>query len=202
MPRLDPNLILSRCPHCSVADPNVSKVNHFETRAHDSTNARLWYIYKCGRCGGVIAASARRPSEEVIDLIPRPLSINSDIPSPAHDYLVQAAESLHTPAGSIMLSASAVDSMLKIKEYHTGSLYTRINQAVEDHLITEEMSTWAHRVRLDANEQRHADLGTGLPTNTDANHSLEFALALAQFLFVLPAMINRGIEETDSETSE
>ena len=49
--------------------------------------------------------------------------------------------------------------MLKKKEYKKGSLYSRIDKAAEDHLITEEMAKWAHEVRLDSNEPRHdADL--------------------------------------------
>ena len=51
-----------------------------------------------------------------------------------------------------MLAASAVDSMLKEKGYKDGSLYKRIEQAAGDHLITAEMASWAHEVRLDAND--------------------------------------------------
>jgi hypothetical protein len=93
-----------------------------------------------------------------------------------------------------MLAASAVDSMLKIKGYKEGSLYARIEKAVEDQLITKEMATWAHEVRLDANDQRHVDEAAVLPTPEDAKRAIDFALALAQFLFVLPAQVQRGID--------
>ena len=43
--------------------------------------------------------------------------------------------------------------MLKAKDYTEGSLYSRIDKAVEDRLITKEMAAWAHEVRLDANDQ-------------------------------------------------
>ena len=91
-----------------------------------------------------------------------------------------------------MLAASAVDAMLKAKGYTKGNLYPRINQAKTDHLITEEMATWAHEIRLDANDQRHADQAATLPTPEDARKCNEFALALAEFLFVLPARVTRG----------
>jgi hypothetical protein len=39
-----------------------------------------------------------------------------------------------------MLSASAVDAMLKVKGYKSGSLYSRIDKAAEDHMITSEMA--------------------------------------------------------------
>ena len=91
-----------------------------------------------------------------------------------------------------MLAASAIDAMLKAKGYNDGSLYSRIDQAVEDHLITAEMGLWAHEVRLEANGQRHADAQFTLPTITDANRVIAFAESLAEFLFALPARVSRG----------
>lgn len=95
-----------------------------------------------------------------------------------------------------MLCASAVDAMLKEKKYIDGSLYSRIEKAAKDHLITEGMATWAHQVRLDANDQRHADENSGLPGEADAKKSIEFAKALGHFLFVLPARVEKGLEDT------
>jgi hypothetical protein len=91
-----------------------------------------------------------------------------------------------------MLTASAVDAMLKAKGLNNGSLYSRIDQAKDDHLITAEMATWAHEVRLDANDQRHADENAPLPNEADATRVITFAQALAEFLFVLPAKVARG----------
>jgi hypothetical protein len=85
--------------------------------------------------------------------------------------------------------------MLKAKGYKEGSLYSRINKAAEDNLITKEMAEWAHEVRLDANDQRHSDDAAPLPGVDDAKRSIRFAWALAQFLFVLPATVKRGIED-------
>ena len=91
-----------------------------------------------------------------------------------------------------MLAASAVDAMLKEKGYRDGNLNGRIKKAAENHLITEEMAIWAHEIRLDANDQRHADESAPLPSEVDASKVIEFASALAQFLFVLPARVQRG----------
>jgi hypothetical protein len=93
-----------------------------------------------------------------------------------------------------MLAASAVDAMLKEKGLKDGSLYNRIEQAAANHLITPGMAEWAHEVRLDANDQRHADENAPLPTSDDAQRIVEFASALAEFLFVLPARVQRGRE--------
>ena len=62
-----------------------------------------------------------------------------------------------------MLAASAVDAMLKVKGYKDGSLYQRIKDAAAGHIITADMATWAHQVRLDANDQRHADESASIP---------------------------------------
>jgi len=94
-----------------------------------------------------------------------------------------------------MLTASAVDAMLKAKGYSEGSLYIRIDKASKDHLITEEMAKWAHAVRLDANDQRHADEGSELPTEADAKRSIDFATSLAMFLFTLPARVSKGLAQ-------
>jgi hypothetical protein len=91
-----------------------------------------------------------------------------------------------------MLTAASIDAMLKEKSYKTGTLYSRIDQAARDHLITTEMAEWAHEVRLDANDERHADESRGLPGEQDALRAIDFARALAEFLFVLPARVASG----------
>jgi len=91
-----------------------------------------------------------------------------------------------------MLAASSVDAMLKSKGYKKGSLYDRIDQAAAQHLITPDMALWAHDVRLDANDQRHADEGSALPEPSDAQRSISFVRALGEILFVLPARVERG----------
>lgn len=96
-----------------------------------------------------------------------------------------------------MLAASAVDAMLKIKGYADGSLYSRIEKAAQDHAITQDMAKWAHDVRLEANDQRHADQAASLPSSVDASRAIDFAAAFAEILFVLPNRVQRGIKEVD-----
>ena len=90
-----------------------------------------------------------------------------------------------------MLAASAIDAMLKAIGFTKGSLYARIDQAKSDHVITERMAEWAHSIRLSANEPRHADEEFDGATEEDAEQSLEFAKALGEYLFVLPAKVER-----------
>jgi hypothetical protein len=199
MPRLDRNLIIERCPHCNVDKPNLTVVSQFETNSYNNSNNRHWKAYSCQRCGGVTTAWAYPNDLEIRQMFPDSLKVDDSIPDRAKAYLNQAIDSKHAPAGSIMLSASSVDSMLKEKGYKSGNLYSRINKAVDDHLITKEMAEWAHDVRLDANDQRHADEEAELPNESDAQRTIDFTVALAQFLFVMPSRVQNGIKQAKVE---
>lgn len=207
MLQLAQHLELARCPHCRIDHPNLDSVGYFSgdggrmtnqlvTKDHQGNLARTWKLYTCSRCGGAVLAGATIYSngtiDEVDEIYPAPTQVDEALPPTAKEYLTQAINSLHAPAGSVMLCASAVDAMLKANAYSAGSLYARINKAAADHLITDGMKEWAHEVRLDANDQRHADEAATLPTTADAQRSIEFAQALGQFLFVLPAQVARG----------
>lgn len=198
---LTPQLEMSRCPHCQVARPTLKEVGAHETNDHSGLMPRKWRVYLCSSCGGLVTAWAIGWNDDVIQAFPEPLSVEEDIPERPRAYLQQAVESLHAPSGSIMLSASSVDAMLKIKGYTDGSLYDRIETAAGNHLITQEMASWAHEVRLDANDQRHADEMASLPSTNDAQRAIDFVKAFGQFLFVLPAKIQRGIENVENEGS-
>src|SRR5262245_14343525 len=105
----------------------------------------------------VVASAFNVPGAQISETFPGADELSEEIPPRARTYLRQAQESLHTPGGAVMLAASAVDAMLKAKGYGDGSLYSRIKQASADHRITEDMALWAHHVRLEANNPRHAD---------------------------------------------
>jgi len=199
---LKPHLELTRCPHCYVSRPQLARQWTTETRAHDNSNYRFWAAYRCSHCGGLVTASAQQDGHTVQECYPVERTVNEAIPTKAREFLRQAVQSLHAPAGAVMLAASSVDAMLKEKGYKEGNLYTRINQAAKDHLITEDMSTWAHQVRLDANDQRHVDDSAPLPDEPSAQRCINFAEALAHFLFVLPSMVTRGLKESTPKTDK
>ena len=202
MPTLADEFELNRCPHCSVDHPNLRVQATFSTTTHAGKNQRIWKAYCCSRCGGVVIASSEEDGAWAREIYPDVIAVDEAIPEPAQTYLNQAIDSIHSPAGSVMLSASTVDAMLKAKSYKDGSLYARIEKAVEDHLITQEMAQWAHEVRLDANDQRHADDKVSLPTSDDAKRCVNFVLALGEFLFVLPSRVSLGLADaSDEDTS-
>lgn len=137
---------LKRCPQCAVAKPFISRVGechkHY-TDAFDQT--QYWFSAKCSHCGAFIlmrgSNSSRKDAEylTIEKTYPTIEVVDEALPDKAKNYLQQAVESLHAPDGAVMLSASAVDAMLKEKGYSDSSLYSRINKATEEHLLTEQM---------------------------------------------------------------
>lgn len=189
------NLALERCPDCGIAQPLLKHVYAYtesQSEAFNLSGIRTWHMYLCSTCKGCVCALGymRRAAEAIIPAID---SVAESIPDKPRNLLSQAKNSLAAPAGSVMLSASAIDAMLKERGLVDGSLYKRIDGAVTSHLITQDMADWAHYVRLDANDQRHADVAATLPTIDDAKKCLDFALALAEVLFVLPARVKEGM---------
>jgi hypothetical protein len=188
-------LALDRCPHCGIAKPRIDQLGgQLDTKDYRGKNARIWVTYSCASCGGVIlaVAPAQPGAADIAQMWPPAQAVAEELPQRAKDYLSQAIASIHAPVGAVITAASAVDAMLKAKGYKDGSLYSRIDAAATNHLITSEMAAWAHEIRLEANDQRHADNDAPLPTPDDAVKVIEFAAALGQFLFVLPARVERG----------
>ena len=118
--------------------------------------------------------------------------MSQDIPEPVARKLNAARETLTTPEASILMANAAVDASLKEKGLTTGNLYPRIEEAVNKHILTPGMAEWAHEIRLDSNDMRHADPGASMPTVEDAQRCLDFAEVIAENLFVLPARVSRG----------
>ena len=191
-------LVIERCHHCNIAKPTMTARWHEDTKTFDQKNPRMWGAYVCANCGGIVMAVSEYghnvPLEhfDIAELWPQRADVSDAVPQRAREFLKQAISSIHAPSGAVMLTASAIDAMLKDRGYKEGSLYKRIDKAAEDHLITLEMSTWAHEIRLDANDERHADESAEMPNTAEAEKCLEFANALAQFLYVLPARVDRG----------
>ncbi|MDT0690636.1 DUF4145 domain-containing protein [Salegentibacter sp. F188] len=196
---LTESLDLKRCPHCSIANPNVTRVHQFNTQNANKTVSRIWLVYVCKTCGGAIIGARNHQFSRALEIYPTNKSVDESIPNKAKQFLIQAIDTIHAPSGSIMLSASSIDAMLKNKGYKDGSLYSRIKKAADDNIITEGMSEWAHQIRLEANDQRHADEDASLPTEKDAQRIVDFAMALAEFLYVLPTKVIEGIEETKDQ---
>lgn len=207
IPAMSPQLLshfdLDRCPHCNIDKPNLREFgewSHYQSASHDRRIHYWWKAYKCARCGGVLVARYSGNSQISFkhtltagEYFPQQPTLSDELPERATFYLKQALDTVSSPSASIVMSAASVDAMLKHKDLTEGSLYARIEQAIENHIITPEMAEWAHDIRLDANDERHADEDAADPTAQDAQRCIDFAKALADYLFVLPARVKRGI---------
>ena len=192
---------LSRCPHCAIAGPTLIKVGASEdvTNRRDGGRPNYWAAYQCASCGSIITAQSYPTtpgsnSRPVWRMFPSPRDAHEDLPEAARKFLQQAYETLHAPDAAAVMAGSCVDAMLKDKGYKDGSLYVRIDKALADNVLTQSMADWAHSVRLGSNRPRHADADQPHVSATEAQQSVDFAEALGQFLYVLTARIQRGIE--------
>jgi hypothetical protein len=134
---------------------------------------------------------------EAIAFFPDAKIAHEDIPEPARSFLQQAFETLRAPDAAAVMAGSAIDAMLKKYGLIEGSLYARIDEALQKNLLTEGMAKWAHSVRLGSNRPRHADEKRPHVSPDEAKQSVEFAEALGNFLFVLTARIDRGIKAAE-----
>lgn len=205
---------LPRCPQCGTAKPTLHLQAVLEKeRVGNSDLWSSWIVYQCTSCRDPICFLANVPRHGDIGAMRTWFAVQSyvagwmlpgyggedlsDWPERARKYMRQAIETLAAPDGAVMLAGSAVDSMLKEKGLTEGSVYSRIEKAVTDNLLTPAMGEWAHAVRLSSNNPRHADLDEPHATADEAKATIEFAKALGQFLFALPAKIARGKEAAE-----
>jgi len=191
---------VARCPHCGIASPWLEKVWASDGHTPRQTPGpdRYWGAYSCSACGSVVAVSATGRSQygyDIDDMFPSAKVAHEDLPEPGRSFLQQAYETLHAPDAATLMAGSAVDSFLKAKGYSEGSLYSRIDQALADNVLTKGMADWAHWVRLGANRPRHSDADRPRVSGKEARQAVDFAEALGTFLFVLTAQIERGIED-------
>jgi hypothetical protein len=101
----------------------------------------------------------------------------------------QAMETLHAPDAAAVMAGSAVDAMLKHFKLTEGSVYTRIDEAVKQNILTSAMGEWAHEVRLGSNRPRHSDRENPHVSPQQAEQAVEFTEALGHFLFVLSTRV-------------
>ncbi len=196
---------ISRCPQCGVATPLISQVGSAYLHAEGSGpygRDRWYFTGVCSRCQnhmlfyGEANTKPERGTDQpaqifVTKTFPNLETVADELPERAANFFQQAIESKHAPDGALMLAASAIDAMLKDNGYRDGSLFARIQQASNDGLLTNEMAGWAHEIRLSANEPRHADDEFTSASSEDAEQIIQFARALGEYLYVLPARVKK-----------
>jgi hypothetical protein len=201
------NLDLPVCPHCGISRPLLVKWSIEPDRSlftDKQSDTTFWEMYECSRCRDIVSTkwayyrgAARTIEFRLLGCFPSVRKASSELPDRVRRFLEQAFRSLHAPDAAILTAASAIDAMLKEKEIQDGSLYARLKQAASAGVITEDMRAWADHVRLEANDGRHVDEEATPPTEAQAAACVQFAKALADVLFVLPARVSRGIQQAD-----
>ena len=142
-------LALDRCPQCGIAAPTISAAWQGQAAPRAGGPNKHWFVYFCASCGGaILTRSISVENAEIAQMWPSQPTAAEELPPRARDYLNQALSTIHAPAGSVMLTASAIDAMLKDQGLKDGSLNARIDTAAKNHLITQEMAAWAHEIRL------------------------------------------------------
>ncbi|MBO6692940.1 DUF4145 domain-containing protein [Parvibaculum sp.] len=159
---------------------------------------RVWAAFACLSCGSLVTAEGVPGSDVnnalIENIYPDMWMADNEIPAQARRYLDQARRTLASPDASVLMSAASLDAMLKEKGLADGSLFARIELAVKNGILTEGMAQWAQRVRLDANNPRHADADVPHLTGEDARRAFDFAKSIAEILYVLPGRMPLGEE--------
>lgn len=176
---------INRCPQCGIAHPHITMLVDEQV---PQTTISFW-LMRCESCRlcFMMKLDAGAPKK----LWPEPRAVSIDMPERVRKALIDAQGTLPHPSASIVMSARAVDFMLKEKGLKTGKLGKRIQQAAQQGIITSDMKDWADEVRLESNEERHADDHAPEATKQDAERVLGFAESLAEILFELPARLTR-----------
>lgn len=187
---------IERCPHCSVASPAWDRIF---SGNQDKSGPRIGHyayaLHLCRTCKRPVLqlfhyrGTGNGIRQQLIAAFPENRAVDASLPEAAGRFLQQAVDTLHAPDGSMMLSASAIDAMLKDKGYKSGTLHKRIEQATDDGQLIAELADWAHGIRLDANAVRHADDEFEETSPEAAKQAVEFAKTLGELWYGLPAKI-------------
>jgi hypothetical protein len=128
--------------------------------------------------------------------------LDESIPKRVRDFIYDAIGS--QPAGAVTSLSSAIDAIMVDKKFpeegRNDSLRNRIDRAKKAGLLTDGMKSWAHKVRSTANIPRHLKREDPIPTEDEKQMSLEFTLALTEFLYVLPAKVKAGMKPRKSSS--
>lgn len=191
---------VNNCPHCGVSHPVLKRAwasDGLLDRA-DGGHPSRWAAFSCTSCGHVVLARGdendKNGNAYVAEIFPDIWQVDGIVPERVRNYLTQAHRTLSSPDASTLMSAASIDAMLKDHGLEEGSLYSRIDEAITKGILTQHMADWAHRVRLDSNNPRHADSDRPNLSADDARRAFDYANALTQYLYILPSKMPEATE--------
>jgi uncharacterized protein DUF4145 len=187
----DIHLSLDVCPQCQITSPLLVRVwQSFEQPLQDKVKSS-YALYLCTRCQELVLTVSDDRYEEITLIWPKPITLPQEIPSRAKKALDEAIKTKGiAPSLSILSCSRSLEFMLRDKGAEGAKLFHLIKDAAQKHILVGGMKEWADEVRWFANDERHPDEGDA--TAEEAQLCIDFALAVAQNLFVLPARIVKG----------
>ncbi|MGU2444413.1 DUF4145 domain-containing protein [Burkholderia cenocepacia] len=199
--------LVQDCPHCGAAHAAFTVTN----AAMHVRKGNVWNIMAaCPACGdpisGEVFASNGQHSNphnaqgnlyeangfKVVEVFPKPI----ESPTPEHvppasaRAFDQGARCLmrgdFTPAAAMFRRCLEIALKAHSPEIEAWKLEKRIDKLAAERKITEDMKTWAHRVRLDGNDALHEEEEF---TKETATELMEFTRLLLTYLYTLPEKI-------------
>jgi hypothetical protein len=118
---------------------------------------------------------------------------SEEIPQRPRTMLQDAHDSRKSPVACVSAAVRAVEAMLAEKGYNNrkAGLMGRIKQAVADGLLPGVMEDWALDVREIGTDTHTDEAPAPLPEAKEAERALSYATQLANYLFVMPAQIEK-----------
>ena len=116
-----------------------------------------------------------------------------EIPRRPRTLLQHAHDSRRAPSACVTTAVRAVEAMLAEKGYRERKLglMGRIKKAVADGKLPGVMEDWALEVREIATDIHTDEEPASLPDEKEADRALTYATMLANYLFVMPAEIEK-----------
>lgn len=189
MARLGDRLELSRCPHCEVPVPILTRIWTYEsdqTDRREHRQHRYWAIFCCSACQGLLlGSSSEGPDGAVDELHPVPAEPPPELPAAAQQAVRDALVRRGQPMQALSLLGRALVELLHQAGYTEGSMMVRLKRAAADHRIPTDLVAWADELHID----RIAAAAS--VTIEDFERHLDFIVTLGDYLFVLPTRIQR-----------
>ncbi|WP_230942156.1 DUF4145 domain-containing protein [Burkholderia cepacia] len=198
--------IIQDCPHCGAA--HAAFVLVFVKQAVDGSST--WnFLAPCPACSRPLTGRIASPSAASNPMnIPTRLNdiqgfrVLETFPaakeSPVPEYAPKAAATAYeqgarclsrgdyTPAAAMFRRCLEIALKKFSPDIDAWKLEKRIDKLAADRKITEDLKTWAHRVRLDGNDALHEEEEF---TEETASELMEFTRLLLTYLYTLPEKI-------------
>ena len=195
----------TRCPRCGdsvsmppVCEPVKSADVTLDRRHPPVPIYAVLHLCTNSNCPGAVVAHYRSEGGELSPAFHEPRwhahEVSDAVPERPRQILQSANNARHTSIACVAAAVKAVEAMMAEVGYRERrlGLQKRINKAVEERKLPPLMAELAHDVREIGNETHTDEEPEPLTTQEDAEQALKFANLLAEYLFVLPAEVEKA----------